>query len=147
VAADDKIVDRVKKLLRLAAPDSGATLGERESAAVEAAKLIAVHGVVIGGETKTETRVVYRDRPASQQPRRREPPPPGPTRMRTPFGAEYYVKYAPNHVWSWRRGVAARVATCSDPSCNGTISPGERVWERENGGQMEYLHEDGPCQW
>ncbi len=144
MAADPKIVARVQKLLRLAAPTSGATLGERESAAVEAAKLIAEHGVVVGGETKTETRVVYRDRPAAP---RRAAPPPGPTRMHTPFGAEYFVQYAPNHQWSWRRGIAPRRATCSDPSCNGSIDPGEPVWERESAGQMQYLHMDGPCRW
>lgn len=146
MAADPKIVERVKKLLRLAAPDSGAAPNERESAAVEAAKLIAVHGISVGAaEPETETRVVYRDRPAQR--REREPPPPGPTRMHTPFGAEYYVRYAPNHAWSWRRGIASCSATCSDPTCNGRISPGDRVWERENGGQMQYLHADGPCSW
>ncbi len=142
MAADEKILSRVKKLLAVAAPTSGATLPERESAAVEAAKLIAVHGIVIGGETKTETRVVYRERAT-----RREPPPPGPTRMKTPFGTEYGVAYAPNHAWSWRQGVATRRATCSDSSCNGSISPGDLVWERESSGQMQYLHYEGPCRW
>lgn len=47
VGDDDKIVDRVEKLLRLAAPESNTTEGERESAALEAARLIAEHGLVV----------------------------------------------------------------------------------------------------
>jgi hypothetical protein len=37
---DDRAVDRVEKLLRLAAPSSGSTEHERASAALEAARLI-----------------------------------------------------------------------------------------------------------
>jgi hypothetical protein len=46
-ASDDKIVDRVEKLLRLAAPDSNTTESERASAALEAARLVAEHGLVV----------------------------------------------------------------------------------------------------
>lgn len=139
--ADDKTLARIKKLLALAAPDSGTTQSERESAAVEAAKLIAQHGVSVGAEPKIEvkTRVVYRDRQ-----RVAEVPPPGPTRMRTPFGQEYTVRY---HWTDWRQGVASGYGTCCDPSCNGRVAPGDRVWQREKGGRMEYLHADGICHW
>ena len=44
---DPKIIERIGKLLRLAAPSSGTTVSERSSAALEAAKLIDEHGVAI----------------------------------------------------------------------------------------------------
>lgn len=141
-AVDEKILSRVQRLLALAAPDSGATQYERESAAIEAVRLITTHKIPVG----QPERIVYRDRTSAQS-RRREPPPPGPTTMRTPFGAEYHVRYHPMASRDWRRGVASRKATCADENCNGTIQPGERVWERERGGQIEYLHADGPCRW
>lgn len=47
VKADAKIIERIGKLLRLAAPSSGSTEAERSSAALEAARLIDEHGVAI----------------------------------------------------------------------------------------------------
>ena len=52
----DKIVERVEKLLRLAAPRSGSTEPERASAALEAAKLIDEHDLVVSREEKRRKR-------------------------------------------------------------------------------------------
>jgi hypothetical protein len=46
--ADDKILERVAKLLRLAAPSSGTTDAERASAALEVAKLVEDHSIDLG---------------------------------------------------------------------------------------------------
>ncbi len=45
--ADQKTLDRVAKLLRLADPKSGAPEPERASAALECAKIIAEHGLSV----------------------------------------------------------------------------------------------------
>lgn len=44
-----KVIERVGKLLRLAAPSSNTTLAERTAAALEAAKLIDEHKIAITG--------------------------------------------------------------------------------------------------
>jgi len=43
--ADPKILERIDKLMRVAAPGSGATDSERANAALEAARLVSKHGV------------------------------------------------------------------------------------------------------
>lgn len=43
----EKVIERIGKLLRLAAPSSGTTVAERSAAALEAAKLIDEHGVAM----------------------------------------------------------------------------------------------------
>lgn len=63
--ADDKILERVAKLLRLAAPSSGTTDAERASAALEVAKLVEEHGIDLGA-------VLARPRPQTEHHR---PPP------------------------------------------------------------------------
>lgn len=45
--SDPKVLERIAKLLRLAAPVSGTSEAERASAALEAARLIHEHGVAI----------------------------------------------------------------------------------------------------
>lgn len=50
---DEKIIERIGKLLRLAAPSSGTTVSERTNAALEAARLIDEHGVAMQS-TKSE---------------------------------------------------------------------------------------------
>lgn len=47
---DEKIRDRIEKLLHLAAPSSGTTDAERASAAIEAARLIQEHAVTFRTE-------------------------------------------------------------------------------------------------
>jgi hypothetical protein len=42
-----KVIERAEKLLRLASPTSGSTEHERAAAALEAAKLIAEHDLVV----------------------------------------------------------------------------------------------------
>lgn len=52
--SDEKILSRIEKLLRLAAPSSNSTEHERASAALEAAKLISEHGLGIGVRVEDE---------------------------------------------------------------------------------------------
>jgi hypothetical protein len=44
----EKAIERVQKLLKLAAPNSGATEEEARSAAVQAVRLVAEHGLSVG---------------------------------------------------------------------------------------------------
>ncbi len=59
--ADPKVLDRIEKLLRLAAPTSGTTEAERSSAALELVRLMSEHNVSVRGEE------------AAPPPRRRAP--------------------------------------------------------------------------
>jgi hypothetical protein len=52
---DDKTLSRISKLLKLAAPSSNTTVAERESAALEAARLIAEFDVSIGESAEIPT--------------------------------------------------------------------------------------------
>lgn len=52
--ATDKIIRRVENLLRLAAPSSNSTYGERANAAIEAARLIEEHGISLATEKKPD---------------------------------------------------------------------------------------------
>lgn len=50
--ASEKVLDRVEKLLRLAAPSSNSTEHERASAALKAAELIEEHGLTFREPSK-----------------------------------------------------------------------------------------------
>jgi hypothetical protein len=131
--ANDPKVDRVIKLLRLAAPSSGATAPERESAALEAAKVFAENNlIVISREQLDELNKVARAKPAQK----RKPVPQPRTPQRPTYGKP-----------GWSRGVAAIDGVCADPDCGGKVERGEPVWCRINGFNVEYLHIDGACLW
>jgi hypothetical protein len=141
--ADDKIVARVRKLLAVAAPTSGASQNEREMAALEAAKLIAEHGVAVGAAApaplprRSPARAPRPAAAAAYDPRFY--PPPTPAYQRPPV-------YESSH-GSWARTLATRSGVCVDPTCRGVIMAGDSVWQRRIGNVVEYLHADGPCRW
>lgn len=114
--ADTKTLERVQKLLRLAAPSSGTTDAERASAALEAARLIEENDVEIGGRSLTpEPRL---SKPRSQ-----------------PAGPLYNV---------WVVSVAAHNRGCV--ACGGVISADDIVLVRVNERlEREYKHRYAPC--
>jgi hypothetical protein len=127
-------IEQVEKLLRLAGPKSGTTEHERASAALEAARLIEEHDLVVRerkrspkkrAEPKTE-----RAWSGSEPHQRREPTP---TASAPPPG--------------WTKSIARTDSTCCDPDCGEPIAGGESVWMRIRGYEIEYLHADGPCGW
>lgn len=61
--ADRKVVERVEKLLRLAAPSSNTSEHERASAALEAARLVAEHGLTVSGARPPRAQARERSRP------------------------------------------------------------------------------------
>lgn len=125
--ADAKTLARIQKLLKLAAPGSNAPLPERESAAIEAAKLIAENDLVV--------REQERERPAPRRAASPRAPRPAPRQSWTPPG--------------WERSIASHPAYCADESCRGVILPGDAVWTRTVltpfGVEIEYLHIEAPC--
>jgi hypothetical protein len=64
--ADEKTLERIAKLLRLAAPSSGTTDAERESAALEVARLFEEHDIDLGA-------AVSRPRVQQEAPRKVSP--------------------------------------------------------------------------
>ena len=140
MSVDKKILDRVEKLLRLAAPSSGTTDAERASAALEVAKLVSEHGLEV---VKQEAPKRDGGRPRTPRPGA-YPPPPWPTGSRS-SGA--YPPPRPPAPPGWAQSVAARDAACADPTCRGPIARGEPVWMRMNAFYVEYVHRDGACGW
>lgn len=59
MADPDKVLDRVEKLIRLAAPTSGTTQSERESAALEIVRLICEHNLTLRETPPAEARAVH----------------------------------------------------------------------------------------
>lgn len=100
---DDKILARVERLLRLAAPSSNTTLQEREVAAVEAAKLIEEHDLVVTRREARRTRSARYEREAS-----------------------YPRKPSVTSEGEWILQTIHRHSHCS--ACNGLIAPGDVVW-------------------
>lgn len=122
------VLERVDKLLRLAAPSSNTTEAERASAALEAARLISEHGLVV-----REKQAPLRRAPASATPWK----PRAPESPRTPDGDQ--------RKYSWTHGVASHDAYCSDPECREPIDRGAAVWMRIHNFSVQYLHYPWPC--
>lgn len=117
---DAKILERVEKLLRLAAPASHSTEHERTSAALEAARLFSEHNLIVQEKKK---------------PRPRKPP-----------RSSYYSPPStpPMSYPSWERTRSPLETHCADPECQGDIALGEKVWLRHTGLKIECLHDDWP---
>lgn len=112
----DKVISTVEKLLRLAAPSSGAPEPERESAALEAARLISEH----------ELEVV-------------EPEPEKKRRRREVEDEEVRVRPS-----AWVLSVALDWCGCAH--CLGLIAPRDVVWLRVIPGRgLEHRHNYGEC--
>ena len=92
MALEPKIAERIAKLLRLAAPSSGTTEGERASAALEAAKLIAEHKLVVAEPQPVE-------KPRQRRARPRSRPADRPTRPSAP-SRDMYVQVDPLDEWA-----------------------------------------------
>jgi len=133
-----KAIERVEKLLRLAAPTSGATPNERESAALEAAKVFSENNLAVVSKDQLDQ--------AAKAAKARRPRTPSPVVRTTAVGyrAPVPVSYGKP---GWQRSVAAMDGVCADPTCSGSIQRGDDVWARTSGSGVEYLHVDGPCCW
>ena len=125
----DKTIGRVEKLLRLAAPNSGATDAERVSAALEAAKVFSENGLTVARKEAPAPKMRVRQPPSYTAPQSYPPQYTAPRRPHT----------------DWTRSVAARNTFCADVNCCGPISRGDPVWIRHVGMDVEYLHIDAPC--
>lgn len=153
---DKQIVDRVEKLLRLAAPSMNTSESERSSAALAAASLIAEHGLVVVSKDTIAQAATQTSSPSAppRRKKRREHPGYGPPSTSTAWGRVVSTPSGPT--WQtaqpgpppgWTRSIAARPSCCADPDCEGEIDRGEPVWMRIRGFEVEYLHIDGPCGW
>lgn len=127
MAVDPKIIERVDKLMKLAAPSSGAADPERVVAALEAVRLFSVHDLVVSPRE-------HKKRAA----RAKSAAPPSTTTggaARSPIPA------------MWRKSIAARDSVCADPECQGLIERGDEVWMKIDGFRVEYLHVGEDCGW
>ena len=118
--------ERVVKLLRLAAPTSGATEAERISAALAAAELFA--------------ELEDKDKTTRREAQHRDAPEPEPE----PNYAEYVPpeEIVPN-VESWQRSRAA-ISAKNCLMCPRPIGVNEPTWRRVNCGVVEWLHDACP---
>lgn len=141
--AKDKIAARVAKLLRMAAPTSGATLPERESAAFEAARLFAEHDLDVCERKKAKRTPAAAPPPATPDWRATyDPMWPGYREQE-----EQRKPRTPPRPQHWEESYAEHSSFCADPTCGQPISQGDPVYLRYKGGYvLEYLHrESGPC--
>jgi len=119
----DKALSTVEKLVRVAAPNSGATEHERTSAATHACKLIVEHNLVITTREKQN---------ASRGPRMSDLVN---IVMRTAAARQ------PN-ISPYRKAIAAEDCECGIDTCDSPIFQGETVWRRTKGDEIEYVHAD-----
>lgn len=142
MSVDPKIVARIEKLLRLAAPTSGTTEPERQSAALEAAKLFAQHDLCVKPREPVKKRASQPRQPyaAAAAPIVWPPSPPPSQYRRDPFQVRMDGS-------DWMEGFAARDAVCVDQDCVVMVRRGDPVWMRLKGDHVEYLHRHGPCGW
>jgi hypothetical protein len=120
---DDRVIARVDKLLRLAAPDSNTSEHERASAALEACRIISENNLSVCRRTVEKKR-------AARAPRQRATPASKPT-----------------DVNNWRQGIAQFDAPCADPECEQAIHAGDPVWARFCGFTEQYIHVGADCGW
>jgi len=133
MSVDQKIIERIEKLLRLAAPSTNSE-HERTSAALEAARLFSEHPVMVAPKEKKRST------------RSRAKPPAPPPQHQSPW-APTIVPQSFNQKPGWCRSVAARDSVCVDQDCGGAIYRGDPVWMRMDAFRVEYIHADGPCEW
>jgi hypothetical protein len=125
-----KLIERVEKLLRLAAPSSNTTEPERISAALEAAKVFSENDLVV--------RVRSKERRREPEWKREQP---------ITWGAAWKQARNTSPQFDWVQGIARHDVTCADPTCGGLIERGEPVWMKATAVGFKYLHCDGPCEW
>jgi hypothetical protein len=131
MSVDLKIIERIEKLLRLAAPSTNSE-HERTSAALEAARLFSEHPVMIAPKEKKRSSR-SRTKPSAPPPQHQSP------------WASTFVPSAYTQKPGWCRSVAARDAACDLEECGGPIAKGDPVWMCMEGYRVKYLHVDGPC--
>lgn len=106
---------RVADLLRVAAPDSGASQNEREQAALEVAKLVAKHNLVVGEAPPPPPKHKPISWPSYEELFRRYPPAPPPP-----------PRYAPQ---DWRNHFTE--SPCACVVCGRTIPANTECWRNE----------------
>lgn len=119
----------IEKLLRVAAPNSGASQNEREVAAAEAAKLFAENDFTVSERPPKPAR-----QPPTQQ--RWWPPP-------TSVSYGFPQRGAPQFRRS-RAPLSGVVCKAGEVGCGETINGEDDVWRRVKGTEVEYLHIDCP---
>lgn len=135
VKSDEKAAALVAKLLKLAAPDSGASEAERASAALEACKLIAENNLSVATQTAARARraptvtVVYSSGPPVWSPSAAAP---------SPYGWDPRP-FADTNSTPFRPARAPFETTCGVQGCARSISEGESVWRRTKNGSVEYV--------
>lgn len=152
-----KQLDRVHKLLRLAAKSSDAPEPERISAALAAAELF----VTLETQIDSEKRDRRSNRPSGPPPQR-QPDPPTTHNYRGDVHAEWgepAPDYAPfQDDWvsardtqpeasAWHHSKAPQFVTtmCQYAGCRmKVISGNETAWRRVNGNNVEWLHDNCP---
>jgi hypothetical protein len=131
--ADEKTKKRIAALLRTADPKSGASDNERQIAALEAAKMIAEHGLVVDEAPPPPQRV------------RPSPPPVYQPPARPSIYGDYHHYGAPAHHYRYggndfRGTFTSKNERCAQ--CGRTIYEGEEAfYDPEHG----YIHHDITC--
>jgi len=120
----DKAISTIEKLIRVAAPRSGATDPERASAALHVCKLIYENNLIV--TTKKET----------------EHSPRGPRMSDIVDLVVRVTSRAQPPADPYRRAIAADDSDCGVDTCDEPILRGETVWRRVKNGEIEYVHAD-----
>lgn len=116
----DKAIDLANKLLRTAAPLSGATEAERTNAALHAAELVAQHDLVLAVADKHQ----HRRKREAHEPQRRE------TKVHWP-----HAPAGPRYSYSshdWREFTLQVAVGCAN--CGKTMMPGDAVFVQPSTG-------------
>lgn len=160
-----KAIDLVQKLLRVAAPNSGATDHERASAAAEVVKLIVENKLDVveqGGEAPRPDAATEQRRARAREAERRwqeytrgggmgegatgkfydvdEGPPVKRRRSRTEHPRRRSPPSAPSSDSNWQEVVMERLAYCAN--CGRAIFPGQEAW---CDALLGFLHRDITC--
>jgi hypothetical protein len=121
---DPKIIERVGKLLRLAAPSAGGTVAEQVNAMTEAAKLIDEHGLVVAQAPPKERK---RKRPSQA------------ATSNTPVDPNIWirhVRWVPPTTQDWTASVAHATHECC--ACHQPLVVGEAIWVSTYYGYRHY---------
>jgi hypothetical protein len=128
----EKAIELISKLLRVAAPDSGASDSERSIAAITVCSLITEHSLTVSAGRAREP-LFARWWPSA--------PAPVPYEV-TPMEHPYTPSPPRTREDPFRSAIAAENSRCGETSCGGPIFEGERVWRRVKNGAVEYVHAD-----
>lgn len=139
-----RAVELVAKLLRTAAPDSGASEPERGIAALEAAKLISEHKLIVALPLVLKARVV---RPQASRSSIFDAVMQATENISRGFNARAphpsvhttVEDITEDQFVPWD---AMRDETCAEESCGEKIYRDEKVWRRIKNGREEYVHAD-----